>query len=109
MDVISAFVSTATVVASIPAAFAGVRAYRAVNELREVSCPETMEEAIVRVQVARAIANRLTGGNDLRLKSCSRWPERRDCNQTCLAQVRASPNGCRLRHKQAALPVHAER
>ena len=97
MDAVSTLVSTAVVCASIPPALAGVRAYRTLGELREVSCPETMKEAIVRIQVARAIASRLSGGNELRLKSCSRWPEKRGCDQACLAQIEASPNGCRVR------------
>jgi hypothetical protein len=97
MDPVSTFVSTAVVAVSIPAALAGVRVYRTLGEVREVSCPETMKEAIVRIQVARAIASTLSGGNELRLKSCSRWPEKRGCDQACLAQVKASPNGCRVR------------
>jgi hypothetical protein len=96
MDTASAFVSTATVLASIPAAAAGVRAYRTFGGLREVSCPETHEDVLVRIHVARAIASRMRGRNELCLKSCSRWPERRGCNQACLSQVTASPNGCRV-------------
>jgi hypothetical protein len=96
MDAVSAFVSTATVLASIPAAAAGVRAYRAFGGLREVLCPETQEDVLVRIHVARAIASRMRGGNELCLKSCSRWPGRQGCNQACLSQVTASPNGCRV-------------
>jgi len=100
MDSVSAFVSTASVLASIPAAVAGVRAYRTVGGLREVSCPETAEAVFVRIDVRRAIASRLVGGNELCLRSCSRWPEKRGCDQACLSQIVASPNGCRA----SALP-----
>src|ERR1019366_3780031 len=62
--------TTATFLVSIPAASAGVRAYRAFGGLREISCPETMDAALVRINVTRAIASRLSGGNELRLKSC---------------------------------------
>jgi len=96
MDTVSAFVSTATVLASIPAGVAGVRAYRAFGGLRQVSCPETQEDVLVRIHVARAIASRMRGGNELCLRSCSRWPGRQGCNQACLSQVTASPNGCRV-------------
>jgi hypothetical protein len=58
MDPASAIVTTATFLVSAPAAAAGVSAYRAFGGLREVSCPETMEAALVRIHVTRAIASR---------------------------------------------------
>jgi hypothetical protein len=72
MDAATTIVSTATFLASVPAAAAGVRAYRAFGGLREISVPETMEAALVKTRVAHAIASRVSGGNDLRLRSCSR-------------------------------------
>ncbi len=103
MDAATTIASTATLMVSLPAAAAGVRAYRVFGGVREVSCPETMEAALVRIQVARAIASRLTGQNDLRLKACSRWPDKRGCNQACASQIAFSPGGCRTR----ALPTRA--
>ena len=101
MDPASAIATTASILASMPAAAAGVRAYRAFGGLREISCPETMEAALVRIHVTRAIASRLSGGNELRLKACSRWPGRQGCDQACLSQITASPGGCRV----SALPT----
>lgn len=103
MDPASTIVTTATLLVSAPAAAAGVRAYRAFGGLREVSCPETMEAALVRIHVTHAIASRVSGDNDLRLKSCSRWPGKQGCDQACLSQVTASPGGCRVR----STPPHA--
>ena len=30
----------------------------------------------------------------LHLKECSRWPERQDCWQDCLQQIKADPENC---------------
>jgi hypothetical protein len=99
MDPASTIATTATFLFSVPAAAAGVRAYRAFGGLREVTCPETEESVQVRIQVANAIASRITGGNELRLKSCSRWPAKQGCDQACVSQIAASPGGCRARRE----------
>lgn len=103
MDAASTIVATASLMFSVPAAAAGVRAYRVFGGLREVSCPETEEAVLVRIHVTHAIASRLSGGNELRLKSCSRWPGRQGCDQACVSQLAASRGGCRVR----ALPTLA--
>ena len=41
-------------------------------------------------------ADRLTP--QYRRPFCSRWPERAGCDQGCLSQIAASPNGCLLRN-----------
>jgi hypothetical protein len=94
MDAASTIVATASFMFSVPAAAAGVRAYRAFGGLREVSCPETMETALVRIHVSRAIASRITGRNELPLSSCSRWPGKQGCDRACRSQLAASPGGC---------------
>jgi hypothetical protein len=105
MDAASTIATTATVLVSIPAAAAGVRAYRTFGGLREVSCPDEMDAALVRIHVTHAIVSRLTGGTELRLKSCSRWPGRQGCDQGCLSQIAASPGGCRVRALPTRLPA----
>lgn len=97
MDAATMIATTSSILISVPAAAAGVRAYRTFGGLREVSCPETAEAALVRIHVAQAITSRLAGGNELRLRSCSRWPGRQGCHQACLSQIVASPGGCRAR------------
>jgi hypothetical protein len=105
MDGTSVFVSVSCVAASTPVALAGVRAYRSWGGLRFVNCPETLEEVIVKMHATRALASALMGRNEVRLRSCSRWPEKQGCDQACLAQIAASPNGCRAR----ALPARSTR
>jgi hypothetical protein len=97
MDSASAIVSVTCVAASTPVALAGVRAYRACTGLRFVNCPETMENVIVTMHATRAMVSALVGRYDARLRSCSRWPEKKGCDEACLTQIAASPNGCRAR------------
>jgi hypothetical protein len=60
--------------------------------LRVVTCPETHDGAAVSVDALFAA----TWDGALRLSTCSRWPERADCGQTCLTQIAAAPDGCLL-------------
>ena len=59
---------------------------------RVITCPETKEGAAVSVDAMHAA---LSG--DLRLSSCTRWPERQGCDQACLSQIAASPESCLVR------------
>jgi hypothetical protein len=65
---------------------------------RVITCPETRKAAGVEVDAAHAAITGGIGNTDLRLKSCSRWPERQDCGQACLLQVRLAPEDCLLRN-----------
>lgn len=49
-----------------------------------VRCPETGEDAIVKLDVGHAARTSVFGRPDLRVERCSRWPERHDCDQACL-------------------------
>jgi hypothetical protein len=105
MDSSSILVSMSFVAASSPVAWAGVRVYRLYGRARLVTCPEGVENVLVKIHAIRAIASELSGGNQLRLRSCSRWPERKGCDQACVSQLRASPGACRAR----ALPASSRR
>jgi hypothetical protein len=65
---------------------------------RLVSCPENQRPAGVRVAVGHAAATALGPRLELRLSSCSRWPEKAGCGQQCLSQVEASPEDCLVRN-----------
>ncbi|HSB12026.1 MAG TPA: hypothetical protein VLM38_21245 [Blastocatellia bacterium] len=65
---------------------------------RLITCPETRKPAAVDVDATHAALTALTGHPDLRLKTCTRWPERQDCGQECLLQVELSPEDCLVRH-----------
>jgi hypothetical protein len=65
---------------------------------RVITCPETRKPAAVDVDAGHAALTAAIGHTDLRLKTCSRWPERKDCGQECLLQVELSPEDCLVRN-----------
>lgn len=65
---------------------------------RLVRCPETHAPAAVELDVRQALVDGLFGREHLRLRTCSRWPERAGCGEDCLAQVERTPEECRVRN-----------
>ena len=61
---------------------------------RVITCPETRKPAAVEVDATHAALTAALSHSDLRLKACSRWPEREDCGQECLLQVEIAPEDC---------------
>jgi hypothetical protein len=62
-------------------------AYGKYREARTVTCPETGEETTVQPDAKHAALMEAVGREEVRLCDCSRWPERRDCAQTCREQL----------------------
>ncbi len=81
-----------------PMAWVALRAYRRFRGTRVITCPETGCAAAVEVDEKHAAATSAVGETELRLSSCSRWPEREGCGQECLSQIEASPEGCLVRN-----------
>jgi hypothetical protein len=75
---------------------------------RVITCPETRNTEVVRVDAGHAAWTDLRGEKELRLESCSRWPERADCGQECLAQIERAPDGCLVRERLEAWYRDAE-
>jgi hypothetical protein len=75
---------------SIPA----IRAYFEYRGKRLVACPETYKPEAVDVAAREAAVAAFLSEPTLRLKECSRWPERQDCGQECLQQIEADPVNC---------------
>jgi hypothetical protein len=65
---------------------------------RLVRCPETRRPVAVRLDLPHVVLSSLVAETDLRLKDCTRWPERRDCGQECLPQIARAPEDCRVVH-----------
>jgi len=65
---------------------------------RVVNCPENHRPAGVSVDAFHAMGTALGHPPQLRLESCSRWPEKAGCGQECLSQIAASPEGCLVRN-----------
>lgn len=87
-------------VVAVAAVFAVVR-WRRTADVRVVRCPETGEKQAVVVDPAHALTHAMRD-DAMRLKSCSRWPERQDCDQPCLEQIANAPDGCFVRHQLEA-------
>jgi hypothetical protein len=51
---------------------------------RSVTCPETKGSAEVDIDAKRAALSSAIGRPLLRVKNCTLWPMRRDCDQECL-------------------------
>ncbi|SRR6266511_3706851 len=64
---------------------------------RVVVCPETKKPAGVTVDVGHAATTAVWEKADVRLKTCSRWPERADCDQPCVAQIERDPDETRTK------------
>ena len=72
----------------------GVQAYFKLRGKRLVTCPETKTPQAVEVAASEAALGTFVNEPTLRLKECSRWPERENCGQDCLSQVEADPEKC---------------
>jgi len=97
MITVYAVLGIAVIVAIILAVRTFLRTYLNYHGMRVVTCPETEHYAAVEVDASHAALTCLLGTSQLRLDSCSRWPERQNCPQDCIWQIDVSPIGCRLR------------
>ncbi len=76
---------------------AGVSTYLEFRGARVITCPETKAPAGVEVDARHAAMTALLDDPELRLKDCSRWPEREDCGQECVKQIEVAPMECLVR------------
>ena len=74
----------------LAAAWRWVKAWWTFRGDRVVTCPDNQRHAGVKVDALRAAAT-------LRLRACSRWPEKAGCGQECLRQIEAAPSDCLVR------------
>jgi hypothetical protein len=74
-----------------------LRVYFEYKGTRIITCPETKRPAAVEVDAKRAALTSCRGRVSLRLRDCSRWPERAGCDQACLSQIEEAPADCLLR------------
>jgi hypothetical protein len=75
-------------------ALPAIRAYFNSRGKRLVTCPETHKPEAVDVAASEAALGVFFNEPTLRLRECSRWPERRDCGQECLQQIEVDPANC---------------
>jgi hypothetical protein len=99
MDTIFLIIASAFVLSWIPALVVFFVVRRRYTGDRVITCPENGESQVVRLDPRRAAVTSLVGSPQMRLESCSRWPERRDCGQECLAQIESAADGCLVRSR----------
>src|SRR5208283_4082895 len=75
-------------------AIPGMRTYFEYRGKRLITCPETHKPAAVDVAAGEAAVGAFLSEPTLRLKQCSRWPERQGCGQECLQQLEVNPENC---------------
>jgi hypothetical protein len=68
-----------------------IRTWSRVRGARVVVCPETQTPVAVRVDVGHAMTTAVWEKPDVRVTSCSRWPERENCDQPCVTQIETAP------------------
>jgi hypothetical protein len=94
IDLLVAVMALAALAAlAIPA----LRAWRLYRGTRIVTCPETRRPVAVELKPGIATAGSLVGEPILELRSCTRWPERRNCGQECVHQIEQAPADCLVR------------
>ena len=74
-----------------------LRLYLTFRGTRVVTCPETGKRAAVEVNARRAAVTTVVGSPELRVRDCTRWPERRHCGQECLTEIETAPADCLVR------------
>ena len=75
-------------------AIPGIRAYFTYKGKRLITCPETHQPEAVDVAAGEAAVGAFLAEPTIRLKECSRWPERQNCGQECLSQIEIGPANC---------------
>jgi hypothetical protein len=79
------------------AAFTLARFWRRTTAPRLITCPENNAYQTVEVDAAHRLGQFVRGKDEMHLCDCTRWPEKQDCGQSCLEQIAAAPDGCRVR------------
>ena len=80
--------------AIVLAAWFLVPAWRTFHGTRVITCPDDSSLRTVEIDARHAALTSFGGSPDLKLSSCSRWPEKQDCGQECLQQIESSRDGC---------------
>lgn len=65
----------------------GHELYMQYRGARAVTCPENRQLVSVSFDALHAATTKLVGAPRLRIAECTRWPERADCGQQCIAEA----------------------
>ena len=67
------------------------RAYRTFRGVRVLACPENQQAAAVELGNWRIVLTALLARPVPEVRNCSRWPERRHCDQSCVRDIQGTP------------------
>jgi hypothetical protein len=90
MWVVYCFVSYLALALIIPAGCALVPIWLRSRKSRHVYCPAASHTAMVTLDPWFAVRMHALGNQELCVKACSQWPQRRSRGQTCLVQIGAA-------------------
>ncbi len=68
----------------VPVTLALSRAYRRARGKQHIDCPDTGAPATIAIDARHAMLVHALGEESIRVRSCSFWPERRNCDQACV-------------------------
>jgi len=88
--IVPLFLLAAALVTGLPVALS-LQNYFQSRGRHPVTCPDSGQGVKVEIDRKFAFWTALRGQEHWRLQSCSRWPEKADCGQQCLAQLEPSP------------------
>jgi len=75
------------------------RALFAFRGMRALKCPENLQPVAVELASWPVVVAAAAFGNPVpRVRNCSRWPERRTCDQACVREVRTAPANSLVRN-----------
>jgi hypothetical protein len=74
----------------LPVGWSLGRTWHRIRVPRPVTCPGLQAPALIAMDPRYAVRMHALGNDELRVKQCSRWPERRQCGQECLGQIAAT-------------------
>jgi hypothetical protein len=89
MWVVPVFVAYLILAFSIPVMWSLARVWRRAHIVRQVQCPEMGNSAVVDLDAWYAVKMHALGNRELCVRNCSRWSEKRGCEQACLVQIAA--------------------
>jgi hypothetical protein len=87
MWVIYFFLGYLALALCIPVGLALAPVWRRRSGARQVMCPVTDACATITLDRWYALRRNASGDSELRVKSCTCWPERCDCGQACLERA----------------------
>jgi len=91
------FIWIAAISVTLVALLLFARFWRRTADPRLITCPENDSPQAVELDPGHRLGQVLQAKDGMYLRDCSRWPEKEDCGQSCLQQIAAAPDGCRVR------------